>query len=635
MRRPLLRSGYLRVLVLVTSIWIQPVDARRAHATPDQRSDPFFDEALFHAHQGDYLSALERLDAELAQHHGVDEPALDSLYLHMDEAEFSVGDLELRYRMHHRAGRALRAVLDAKVDAEIRADAAYRLARLHAQKGQPDEALDVLEAMPPTESDSLRADVDLLRGNVLMSLDRPEDAATSLERVRDSRHHAGFADFNLAIALLRREEIEAAALHLDRAGRVAASDRDTRAIRDKANLLAGSLLFEAGAYERAQQLFDRVRLSGPYSNQALLRAGWSELSAERFDRAVVPWSLLVDRDPTDAAVQEALLALPFAYSKLGVHGRAAILYESAAKTFGEELRKVDESLASVARGDFLRLLEDEQIRQDEQWVLRMRRRPGAPETHYLVALLASHEFQTALQNYLDLSDMRRKLADARRSLDAFDELIAMRRDFHEPRLPALDARFRELDAEMRVRLAHRDRLRERLEKMLTRPVPSMLVTSEEHALRGRLERLEAALEGSSAEARQKELLLHRIHRLRGVLDYRLASTYHQRLTRVHDHLRELESDVDTLDERYASFVRTRQATVHGYIGYTDQIATLRDRVDRSLQRIEALREEQGRALELVTRRALVARRDRLHAYQNKARFAFADSYDRASKRPGN
>jgi hypothetical protein len=40
---------------------------------------------------------------------------------------------------------------------------------------------------------------------------------------------------------------------------------------------------------------------------------------------------------------------------------------------------------------------------------------------------------------------------------------------------------------------------------------------------------------------------------------------------------------------------------------------------------------QGRALEVVAIDELVARRDRLTAYQDQARFALADSYDRATK----
>jgi predicted negative regulator of RcsB-dependent stress response len=614
----------------VLALWA-PAASATGVVSPPAAEDPFFGEALYHAHQGDFFSALERLDAELSQHYGIDEPALDSLYRHLDDAEFSIGDFELRYRMHHRAGRAIRAVLASDVDAVVRAEAAYRLARLHAQKGQPEEALGVLDRMATPQDDGLREDVAFLRANVLLALDRPEDAATTLRALATRKGYAGFADFNLAIALLESGDVKAAAIHLDRAGRVKAKDRDTKAIRDKSNLVLGNLLFDAGEFVRAQSFFDRVRLSGPYSNQALLRAGWSELSAERFERAVVPWSILVERDTTDAAVQEALLALPYAYSKLEVHGRAALLYEQAAATFGSELAKLDRSIESVEREDFLRALEREEIRRDSEWVVRLRSLPEAPETHYLISLMASHPFQTALQNYLDLADMRRKLMDWQRSLSAFDEVIALRRAYHEPRLPTVDERFRKLDAQMRVRLSQREMLRERLEKLLTSPIPALLATGEERAQRDQLTRLEAALAKTRVDTVAKEALERRIRRLHGVLDWRLETTFHDRLTDVHERLVELDGHIEKLEAQYASFVRTRQATAHSYEGYSDGIAGLRARIAEASERIEELRERQGRELTRVARETLHARRDRLRAYQNKARFAFADSYDRASK----
>ncbi|GAF77720.1 unnamed protein product, partial [marine sediment metagenome] len=109
--------------------------------------DPYFGEALYYAYQDRYFEALQRLDVEITQHYGVDERDLDSLVHHIDHAEFSVGDFELHYRMHLRAGRAIRAVLEADIDEQVRAKAAFRLARIHFQKGQADEAAGVLANM--------------------------------------------------------------------------------------------------------------------------------------------------------------------------------------------------------------------------------------------------------------------------------------------------------------------------------------------------------------------------------------------------------------------------------------------------------------------------------------------------------
>ena len=83
-------------------------------------------------------------------------------------------------------------------------------------------------------------------------------------------------------------------------------------------MVLGKLMLESANFVDAERSFDRVRLDGPYSNQALLSAGWADASAKNYERALVPWNMLVERDVTDSAVQEAMLALPYAYSKLNV-----------------------------------------------------------------------------------------------------------------------------------------------------------------------------------------------------------------------------------------------------------------------------------------------------------------------------
>ena len=147
---------------------------------PDNR-DLYFGEAVYNAHQGRYFEALERLDAELAQHYGLDEPELDSLYYYLKDAEFSVGDFELRYRMHHRAGRAIKAVLEGAVDEVVRNDAAYRLALIHFQNGLLDDSLQALDRIHGRVPDDIRDDVEFLRANVYMGLERPADAVAVLD----------------------------------------------------------------------------------------------------------------------------------------------------------------------------------------------------------------------------------------------------------------------------------------------------------------------------------------------------------------------------------------------------------------------------------------------------------------------
>jgi hypothetical protein len=591
--------------------------------------DLYFGEALYYAYQEHYFEALERLDAEIAQHYRVDEPRLDSLAYHIDHAEFDVGDFELRYRMHHRAGRAIKAVLEADVEEAVRNEAAYRLAKIHLQKDQPHDALRALERIRGEIPKNVQDDVEFLRANVYMAVGRAADAVEVLRRLQGSESLKGFSTYNLGIALLRDGQPQEALRQLDRAGRLDSRDPATLAIRDKSNLILGTLLFESSAFGPSQHSLERIRLEGPFSNLALLRAGWADASAQKFERALVPWSILAEREPTDAAVQEAMLALPYAYSKLDVHGRAALLYGRAVEVFGEELAKIDASIRSIREGEFLKALVREEIRQDKDWVIHLRSLPEAPETFYLMALMASHDFQTALQNTLDLEDLRKKLVSWQASFDAFGDLVRRRRHYYEPLLPEIDARFRKLDAQMRLRLEQRKHVAKRLENMLIAPRPDLLATADEQHLAARLERLERALQHVNRS--EDEVLRLRIRHLKGVLTWGLETQYHQRLTDVHEHLRALDADVDVLNARYDAFVRARQAATHSYVGYEIPLNRLRARVADALERLNVLMARQGHILETVAIDELATRKAQLEAYQHQARFAFADSYDRAAK----
>jgi len=591
--------------------------------------DLYFGEALYHAYQGQYFEAIQRLDTELGQYHHLDEPGLDTLRYHVNDAEFSVGDFELDYRMHNRAGRAIKAVLEGAVDDAVRNEAAFRLARIHFQKGQLDDALHALERIKGPVPEEIKDDIEFLRANIYMATGRPSDAVKVLEHLQSDESLAGFVAYNLGIALLQAGRQQEGIEQLDKAGRLLANDPAGVAIRDKSNLVLGSLLFESSDFERARQSLDRVRLEGPFSNQALLRAGWAEASAKQYDRALVPWNILANREPTDVAVQEAMIAVPNAYANLKLYGRAALMYGRALEQYSNQIEKVDASIGSIREGRFLKALSREESREDQSWVIRLRSLPDSPETYYLMELMASHDFQTALHNYLDLEDLRSKLIAWNTSVDAFDDIIRLRGENYEPLLPVVDARFGELDSQMRLRLEQRKHLANRLQAMLTAPRPEFLATADERIAGERIALIEK--QAGDSDTAESLALRHRAARLRGVLTWRLETEYPERLTAAYKHLSELHTQVDALTQQYDAFVRTRQAAMHSYVGYDTQIAGLRERIGGALERVETLMDQQGQMIETVAINQLEARRKRLVDQQTEARYGVAASYDRAAR----
>jgi hypothetical protein len=591
--------------------------------------DVYFGEALYHAFQGDWFQSIARLDTELGQHHGLDEPALDSLYTHINQAEFDVGDFELGYRMHLRAGRAITAVIDGKVEESVRNEAIYRLARLYFQKDQPEDALHALERISGTVPEKIRDDLEFLRAQIFMANGRFVEASGILKELQGAKSLEGYAGYNLGIALLKEGKEQDGRESLDRTGQILSDSPSTQAIKDKSNLVLGYQLLDENAGASAKLVLDRVRLSGPFSNRALLGSGWADASQGQFERALVPWSILAEREVTDSAVQEALLAVPYAYGKLKVYGRSAVLYGQALESFGKEVDKLGASIKSVQEGKFLQALVREELKQDSDWVVKLRNLPQAPETYYLLELMASHDFQESLKNYLDLNELRKKLAVWEGDLDAFEEIIQQRRAYYQPLLPEIDRAFKQLDSQIRLRLEQRVRIEKRLNAMLVAPRPDYLATAEERIAREKIGRLEQALAANGATV--PDAMEDRISRFRGVLSWNIATEYDQRLTDAFKDLRDLNEVVDRLKKQYSAFVRTRQAATLSYEGYDDVIRRQRTLIASARDKVMDLLPRQGSLLETMAVDELTKRRARLEQFQVTARFAIADSYDRANK----
>jgi hypothetical protein len=122
----------------------------------------------------------------------------------------------------------------------------------------------------------------------------------------------------------------------------------------------------------------------------------------------------------------------------------------------------------------------------------------------------------------------------------------------------------------------------------------------------------------------------RVKRLRGLLTWSLYSQYDQRFTDAHMNLLDLNEAVDKLPEQYFRFVRIRQGAIQSYQGYDDTIRRLRIKIKAARKKLEELMARQGHMIEVMALNELTKRRTRLEEFQVKARFAMADSYDRAT-----
>ncbi len=586
--------------------------------------DPFFGEALYYAKQGEFFNAIARLDTELRLYYGIDEPELDTLHFYVNEATFSVGDFELSYRMHRKAGRAIKAVIEGNVAPQVRNEAIYRLAKIYFQKEQNLNALHAIDRIEGKIPEAIADDITFLKGQIYMVNGRFQEAEDLFKSINGKSRQKGYVEYNLGLVRLAQGNLSGAISALEDAGTLRSDDRAVLAIKDKANLMLGSRLMDEGEYPTATKFFERVRIDGPFSNRALLGLGWASATSENYPNALVPWTLLSQRHVTDPSVQDAMLSVPYAYEKLGLYGKAAVGYGHALSVMNKELDRLDASIKSIDEGTFLELLVREEFKQDRNWVVKLRELPQTPETYYLIDLMASHDFQSSLQNYFDLEQLRKNLEKWSDYYASYDEIIALRRRYYEPLLPGIDEQFRKLDSLINLRLEQRDRINNKLQSMLIAPQPELLATADERSALLAIQSFEDSPSNNSEQTQ------YRVDRLKGHITWNWTIQYNERLTKTFEHLAALDNDIARLKTIYESFVRTRQAATQSYQGYDKNINNLRIKTKRAIETVETLMLRQGRMLEVMAIGELRKRSQKLESSQVQARFAMAESYDRAT-----
>ncbi len=595
--------------------------------SPQAIKDLHWGDVLFYFYQGEYLPALTRLGA--AQE-------FDRLDNHAVEAELLKGGLYLSLGQHEEAGRIFKALLNENVPLDVRNRAWFYLAKVWYQRNYLDEAATALDAIHGALPGDLEPERHLLQAQVLMYLNRYDEAIRALERWQPigdgSDAWSSYARFNIGVALVRQERIEDAAELLNRVGQIGAPTEELAALRDKANLALGYAWLKAGRAADAKSVLQRVRLEGPQSNKALLGVGWADSAQEKFTKALVPWLELRGRNLLDAAVQESYLAVPYAYAQLEADRQAAEHYMLAVTAYGEETQRIDQSIESIRSGQLLDAIIGNDQGERGGWYWQLKNLPDAPETRYLYHLLASHEFQEGLKNYRDLRIMQRNLANWELSVEAFDNMVDTRRKAYEQRLPALHGTLDSVDLDALE--ARNNELESRLSAIERKSDVVGLATARELEQWRKVERVEQVLVKADQNDPLVQEMREKTRLLRGTLLWDFNASYTARLWRAKKELRELDVAHREARRRWVLVERAREEYPARTEAFAKRVENLSPRIQGLIARLAITAEAQNRYLAAIAIRELESQKQRLAAYSLQARFALASIYDRASTGTG-
>ena len=599
--------------------------------------DPHYGDVLYQFFQQNYFGALTNLMVS---------ERFERVPRHRQDAELLRGGMFLSYGMHLEAARIFEQLTEQVAEPMIRDRAWFYMGKILYQRGHTDEALAALARIGAQLRDDLEAERHVLEANLLMSQDRYAEAVEVLKRVSKKSEWALFGRYNLGVALVRAGEHERGAALLDEAGGAAVATEELKALRDKTNVALGFAALQEGRHGAAKGYLQRVRLNGLQSNKALLGMGWAHSLDSEYERALVAWMELRERTLQDTAVLESLLAIPYALGKAGAYRQSLQEYEHAILLYDRELARLDESIGAIRAGRLTDALLALNPGEEMGWFWQLRELPESAESHYLMTLLASHEFHEALKNFRDIQFLRANLARWAQDIAAFDTVLATRRLAHRERLPRVLAGSpmgsrrgprardgavsdsRALSAEEFK--AARDRYAAEIDRIAAEQDAEALADDKAKGLLGRLERVKAGIRSLSPD--EASALAERYRRLRGVLLWDLTSEFKPRLWQAQQSLAALDEELVQYEKRRNALETAQRELPSILDGFESRIDGLRSRIGVLRASLAGVSAEQERYLAALAVAELEGLKERIATYLTQARFAVAQIYDEAASK---
>ena len=541
----------------------------------------------------------------------------------VNEAHLLLADLYYGYGLYEESRELFARLLTAEISDSVQNRIWFNLARLRYEQGHDEQALDLLSRINNQLPGSVEPEKKYLLTNLYLGAREYDQAADLSNQINSKSIWKIYASYNLAVTLIEDDRYESGKALLEKIGQMESQSPELHALRDRANLSLGLKQLRMELPEPALESLSRIRLEGPLSNQALLASGWAWYRLEQFDKAMIPWRVLLQRNAVDAATQEAILAIPANYAESGQDKLAVRHYQIAAEQFDLQLQVLDNSIRSIENDGLIAALRENAILYDRSSLQRLP--PSSDVTPQLHILLASTEFQREIKRYQELLDIRNSLRYWGTNFPALELMLEERRRGFDQNLPLLQqsSSFDQLE-----------QLRERRNQFATRVYDiesnedyAALATPEEQEHLSRLQRVASTIDKLAPErntAYQQDMF----RLLSGLLNYELATDFPVRFWKSKKQL--------VLLDRALSESEQRAKDLRGISERTDmEFGFFEGRINGQTQRIRDLRNRVTTLLtaqeKLINQMAINAiRQQQQHIVQLRlnARFELAKLYDR-------
>lgn len=611
----------LPILLFVSVVFASPASLFAQQKTETLEATEVYDlrygETLFNFFQKKYFSAITNLMVAEVR---------DPIKIQGEDPNLLLGGLYLAYGMHNDASNLFQELLSSENLPSSHDRAWYYIAKLRYLKGYIPQAEVALNKIKDTLPDDREAERLHLLANVYMKQKNYQKAIEVLKDFSGDSEWEAYAQFNLGVALVKAGQLEDGTDLLNEVGDLDpfSISHELNALRDKANLALGFAYMRGNRPSDAATHFQRIRLSGPLSNKALLGLGWAYTNQEQFREALNPWLELQTRKALDTTVQESLIAIPYTIEKLGKPRLSMQHYQLAIEAYSAEINRLEDVMLAVQRGELIQAMRPANLDDEASLPLNSFGLPKSVTAPYLNQMMATNVFQEAYKNYHSLLHLQYVLKHWLTQLPAYELMLTERRNAYHKRLPevASDERLRSIT---RIQSA-RDKLATEVSRIKKQNDALALVTEDEEDLLLVLDKVKKRLDRLSrsedvSEEREKYNLL------RGILLFQLESEFVPRLWSAQYNLKELDRALEKSRKQKRSLVRAANDAPRFFEGYDQKITWSRQRINNLLLRLDSAIKQQETYIQKLALAGLIQRRQQLENYHVRARFGIARLYD--------
>ncbi len=587
--------------------------------------DPAFGDALFDYYSGNTFDAIIKL---------IVAKDLGRVPNHQEDVDIWLGSLYLSYGMHYEAEAVFKRLIAEGASPQLRDRAWLQLAKVRYQKGLYEDAIRAIEEIQENIPKELKGATQLQMANVLMARGEYQQAADLLLKFPRDDQFAPYVNYNLGVALFRSDRQIEGTEHLDAVGLSRSDDEEVKALRDKANIALGYVLLANDDFPRAKAYFQRVRISGPFSNKALLGLGWSDAFQEDYRRALAPWLELSGRTLSDAAVYESLLAVPYAYERLQAYQQSLQAYETAVNTFADNLNRLNLAIETVKNGKLWEQLLNNISTQESKITWGLEDLPPEVEARFVYTLVSGHSFQQSIDSLRHLIYLKNSLGKQADNLDTFQYILNLRKETYEERLPQLAPE--QGDHRMALLKDERNLYMEEYRRIEREGDLKALSNDKEQALIDRLEKIQDVLRSHrhDMDPKQYREILDKYRLYSGLLEWEIGTTISPRLWKIRKALRELDKELELATRQQEALHRARTSAPRSFEGYGQKIAGYSKKIQSLQDRVQDAIDEQKQLMEQQIIGELESLRFRIASYLDQAKFARAHLLDLGANQVG-